>query len=347
MTCLHVLTGATSGLGLAAARRLAERTGDRILVGARAPDRAVALRAAVPADRLEILPLDTGSRRSVHAFVAEARARVRAGESGRGDVASVLCIAGAQALGPQEFTEDGIDAVFAANALGHVALVDGLRDLLAPGAAVVTTGSGTHDPANRLAARAGFRGAVYRDARAAALGRDSAGDDRAGDDEMGEEDGGRDALGRALDRYATSKLCAIYHAAAASGEPGFAGARLACFDPGLMPGTGLARDRGPTLRFAWRRVMPLLRHAVEGVSSAERSARALVDGLVLGGMTFASGDCVEFTGRPAPISAQAADRAAAARFLAEARTLWPAPPAMEAGPPSASPLPSAPRLRTG
>ena len=71
MTCLHVLTGATSGLGLAAARRLAERTGDRILVGARAPDRAAALRAAVPADRLEILPLDTGSRRSVHAFVAE------------------------------------------------------------------------------------------------------------------------------------------------------------------------------------------------------------------------------------------------------------------------------------
>ena len=44
MTCLHVLTGATSGLGLAAARRLAERTGDRILVGARAPDRAAALR---------------------------------------------------------------------------------------------------------------------------------------------------------------------------------------------------------------------------------------------------------------------------------------------------------------
>ena len=341
MTCLHVLTGATSGLGLAAARRLAERTGDRILVGARAPDRAAALRAAVPADRLEILPLDTGSLRSVHAFVAEARARARAGagarESGRGDVASVLCIAGAQALGPQEFTEDGIDAVFAANVLGHVALVDGLRDLLAPGAAVVTTGSGTHDPANRLAARAGFRGAVYQDARAAALGRGQGGRDRAGDDEAGDESGGRDALGRALDRYATSKLCAIYHAAAASGEPGFAGARLACFDPGLMPGTGLARDRGPALRFVWRRVMPVLRHAVEGVSSAERSARALVDGLVLGGMTFASGDCVEFTGRPAPISAQAADRAAAARFLAEARTLWPAPPATEAGP----------RLRTG
>jgi len=31
------------------------------------------------------------------------------------------------------------------------------------------------------------------------------------------------------------------------------------FDPGLMPGSGLARDYAPWQRFAWRFVLPLMR----------------------------------------------------------------------------------------
>lgn len=30
------------------------------------------------------------------------------------------------------------------------------------------------------------------------------------------------------------------------------------FDPGMMPGTGLAREAGPVFRFFWRRVLPTL-----------------------------------------------------------------------------------------
>lgn len=35
--------------------------------------------------------------------------------------------------------------------------------------------------------------------------------------------------------------------------------RFLAFDPGLMPGTALARDRGAAEQFAWKYLLPLLR----------------------------------------------------------------------------------------
>lgn len=52
------------------------------------------------------------------------------------------------------------------------------------------------------------------------------------------------------------------------------------FDPGLMPGTGLAREYNPVLRFLWNnvlpRIMPLLRMLLfENINSAEESGANL------------------------------------------------------------------------
>lgn len=302
MASIHVITGATSGLGLAVARRLSEKTGDKMIAGARRPENATELTRAVEAGRLEILPLDTSSLTSVQKFASEVKAHI-----GSEQIASVICVAGLQPLGPQTITVDGFDEVFATNVLGHIALVDDLRDHLAPNAAIITIGSGTHDPGNKLAARAGFLGADFTDARGAALGQSSRQD--------------RDERGRALDRYATSKLCAIYHAAAAATDGGFADVRAYCFDPGLMPGTSLAREQSAIVQFAWKRVMPALRHFAKGVSSPRKSARIIVDELVLGKGQFRSGTHVEFTGKTAPASKQANDLDAAKRFLKDARSL--------------------------
>ncbi len=49
------------------------------------------------------------------------------------------------------------------------------------------------------------------------------------------------------------------------------------FDPGLMPGTGLARDYGKMARFAWRFVLPALRPFVPNVNSVANSGRALAE----------------------------------------------------------------------
>ena len=46
------------------------------------------------------------------------------------------------------------------------------------------------------------------------------------------------------------------------------------FDPGLMPGSGLARDYPPLQRLAWRYLLPALR-VLPGVRSTRTSGRYL------------------------------------------------------------------------
>ena len=302
VVAIHVMTGATSGLGLEVAQRLAENTKDEIVVGARNPANAIDLKRVVPAGQLVPLRLDTASPDSVKAFAF----KVKQWLGGR-KIRSLSCIAGLQILGPQKLTADGFDETFATNVMGHLLLVDELGEHLEPGAVVITIGSGTHDPVNKLARRAGFAGADFTSAAGAMRGESTRPE--------------RDERGRALDRYATSKLCAIYHATAAATEPAFSDVRFYCFDPGLMPGTGLARQQSAPVRFVWKRAMPLLAGFVEGVSTPTRSARFLVDRLIFGPREYPSGGHIEFTGKPAPASKEAEDLSTAKRFLIEARAM--------------------------
>lgn len=252
---VYVLTGATSGLGLHAARRLAGLPGSRIVAGLRDPGRAGALAAAVPAAQLQLLPLDTASLASVRAFAAA----VDGARDGR-PIDGLALNAGMQLAGGDPLSEDGHELTFATNHLGHFLLADLLRPALSAGAALVSTASGTHDPDEPLARRFGFRGALFPDAAAVAAGRM--------DPAAGERQ-------RALDRYATSKLCNILFTYGMARRIPAAELRFLAFDPGLMPGTGLARARGPVERFAWSHVLPLLGGIVAGVSTAERSGSAL------------------------------------------------------------------------
>ena len=251
---LHLVTGATSGLGLELASRLLADSRCCLIVGARRPDSARALRALAGADRLAILPLDLASLASTSAFAEAVIARLEGGT-----LASLAANAGLQFVGARRLTADGYDETFQANWLGHALLIEWLLPHLAPGAPVVLTASGTHDPEHRMVRRFGFRGGLF------------AGADRVA---RGELDPAASVKQHGLDRYATSKLCAILYVYALARRVGAIGPRFIAFDPGLMPGTGLARDRSALEQWGWSNLMPLLGRLMPGASTAARSATA-------------------------------------------------------------------------
>ena len=263
----HLVTGATSGIGLELASRLLADPTCRLVVGARRPEAAAALRALAGPGRLTILPLDLASLASTTTF-AELVERHLAGDK----LVSFAANAGLQIAGPCRLTADGYEETFQANFLGHAVLIERLRPHLAPGAPVVMTASGTHDPAIRAARMFGFRGGLF------------VGADRIA---KGDLDPAASVVQQGLDRYATSKLCAILHVYALARRTAANGPRFVAFDPGLMPGTGLARDRSGFERWAWSNVLPVLARAIPGASTARYSATAYAN--VLTGRAFPRG----------------------------------------------------------
>ncbi len=123
-----------------------------------------------------------------------------------------------------------------------------------------------------------------------------------------------------MDRYATSKLGAIYQALHLSCEYAADTCSFYAFDPGLMPGTALARDRAVMEQFGWKYVLPALRHFVPGVSSSELSAKALVQHCILH-PKFPSGSYVEFNGKLAPRTKLSENKDNAADLMSISRDL--------------------------
>lgn len=174
-----LITGATRGLGLAAARAARERGADVLCAG---PDpgrtRAAARSVGATPVVLDLARLD----------------RVRAAVDDLPPVDALAANAGIQLPGPGRVTADGFEATFQVNHLAHLALVDAL---LARGTArVVLVGSQTHDPAVRTGTPPPDEGPVAGYSRG----------------------GGGDGRAAGLRRYTTSKLLAVATTAALARE---------------------------------------------------------------------------------------------------------------------------------
>jgi NAD(P)-dependent dehydrogenase (short-subunit alcohol dehydrogenase family) len=249
-----LMTGATSGLGLNTVQQLSQQLNVNLIVGVRNPEQAHHLRSAMPESRLTIFPLDLASLDSVRQFAAEVMDHL-----GDRQLTAIALNAGIQITTGLERSKNGYERTFASNYLGHFLLVWLLLPVLAEQAVVISTASGTHDPKDLLSRQFGFRGGFFPSAEAIA---------------NGTLDTSASLKQQCLDRYATSKLCNLLFAYDMAHRISPDRVRFLAFDPGLMPGTSLARDRSAVERFAWKYILPILSWFVPGVSSPRRSARA-------------------------------------------------------------------------
>jgi len=237
-----VVTGANSGLGLECCRALlAQEPRLTLIMAGRSPDRleaeAAALRQRHPEARVLVEEIDLARRASVR----DCAARIRAGHP---NLDALVCNAGVQFSSGLTFGETGAEMTFSVNHLGHFLLANLLVDHLAADGRIVIVASGTHDPAQRT----GMPPPRIRSAAEAAYPQRGA-----------ESDTPRLVGPRA---YTTSKLCNVltaYEMARRLQALGRHAPTVNAFDPGLTPGTGLARTYSPIIRAVWSVVLPLLR----------------------------------------------------------------------------------------
>jgi len=134
-----VITGATSGIGQAAAERLAE-SGARIVFVARSPDRAAALLARLQSlnpgaghDWIEADLSTIAAMKAAGAALAEKAPRI-----------DVLVNNAGAMFDRRIETADGLEMTFAVNHMAYFVITEVLRPHLAAGARIVSTSSGAH-----------------------------------------------------------------------------------------------------------------------------------------------------------------------------------------------------------
>lgn len=284
VTATVLITGATRGLGLAAARAVAAR-GAHVLVAGRS-------RQAVAAAANEV-----GGEPVV--VDLERLADVRAVAEGLPHVDAVALNAGLQVVTGASRTSDGFETTFQVNHLAQLLLLDTLLARAQPPTRIVLTGSGTHDDARRTGMPAPLDGDVADWAHS-------------GDGEQAPGVAGRQ-------RYTTSKLLNAATAAALARErPDI---HITCLDPGLMLGTGLSRQYPAALRRLTTVLAPVLGAVLPFASTPRTSGLTLARLLLDVPPAALSGAYVNHHLRTVPTSRRAHDPAFQAQVLRDSRAL--------------------------
>jgi NAD(P)-dependent dehydrogenase (short-subunit alcohol dehydrogenase family) len=226
-----VLTGATNGIGLAAAEALAARGAQLAIVArseARADEAVTRIRAAAePGATVDVLIADLASQSSVRRLAGEILDRFP-----RLDV--LVNNAGA-IFASRRLTEDGIEATWAVNHLAPFLLTTLLLDRLrssAPARIVMTSSDahkGAHIPFDDLDASRSYRA-------------------------------------RGFARYGETKLANILFTAELARRLAGTGVTANCFHPGLVA-TGFNRNNGPVLSGLMTLLRPFSRSPEKGAET--------------------------------------------------------------------------------
>ncbi|QFZ21643.1 SDR family NAD(P)-dependent oxidoreductase [Saccharothrix syringae] len=268
-----LMTGASRGLGRHAAEHLLRHHPDRhLLVLNRAPGLAAELAARTGNRNVSEITCDLASFADIRRAAAEVD-RPLTGFVGN---------AGLQVQSTRARTADGVEMTFGVNVLAYHLLLNLLLPRFTAPARILVVGSDVHDP------RTNSLGLVppprWTDPRELARPREGTARD------------GRRA-------YATSKLGVLYlvHALARRLP---AGVDAYTYNPGLVPGTSLARDAGPVGRAVFQAVGRVLSATPAATRPAE--AGRLLAEAAAGPRPGDSGSYVS-KGRVVPSSAESYD----------------------------------------
>ncbi|KAI0850819.1 NAD(P)-binding protein [Daldinia vernicosa] len=231
-----IITGGTVNLGYYTALQIAKAHPEYLIIVSSRSDRehaADTINETLGQKNVVYIPLDLSSLQSVRTFAEDWASKKYP------PIQALVFNAAIQHPGPLVKTVDGLESTFGVNHVGHALLFHLLCPYLAHKARVVVVSSGTHDPDQ---VTGGMPKPNYISAEEMAHPT-SASINNPG-----------------LQRYAESKLVNILWTYALD-------RRLKqrvpereitvnAFDPGLMPGTGLAREHNAFLRFLWKHVLP-------------------------------------------------------------------------------------------
>jgi NAD(P)-dependent dehydrogenase (short-subunit alcohol dehydrogenase family) len=251
-----IITGANSGIGYECALQMAKLApGHQIILACRnihAGNEAVQkIKQKTHHKNLVCLPLDLASLQSIRDFKM---AFLKLPHRG---IAALVNNAGLQNIGKTAYTKDGFEITFGTNHLGGFYLTLLLLPYIGKNGSITFTASDTHDPATKT----GIEPPIFTTGKELAF--------------PGETPEKENIVGQR--RYSTSKLCNVMTTYILHEKLAGKNIRVNAFDPGLTPGTGLAKTYPAPLRFAWKHIMPMLRYIRKNISSPATSGSRLAN----------------------------------------------------------------------
>jgi NAD(P)-dependent dehydrogenase (short-subunit alcohol dehydrogenase family) len=197
------------------------------------------------------LELDLASLESVRAF------RNEFSKLSHPVIRALVNNAGIQNIGKTAYTKDGFEITFGTNHLGGFYLTLLLLPYMEQNGSITFVSSDTHDPRTKTA----IAPPVYSSAQDLAFPRETPEKEK--------------IIGQR--RYSTSKLCNLLTTYVLHEKLLEKNIRVNAFDPGLTPGTGLAKTYPAPLRFAWNNIMPMMKYFRKNTHSPANSGRRLAN----------------------------------------------------------------------
>jgi protochlorophyllide reductase len=251
-----MMTGGTRGFGRRMVERvLAEYPNWRVILLARpSPPLAEIEASHIASGRLSVVNADLSSLASIAESIRDVGLLLQ-GQP----IDAVVLNAGIQVVEGDRVSAEGLELTFAVNHLAHFLLADSLAPHIATGGRLIFTSSEVHDP--EAFCLMGIARAIWQPPDALADNTRS---------QMHLPEG----VERGEARYSASKLLNLMSARHfAATEPRFS---TFAFNPSVVPGTDIARERNVFQILAWKYLLPTLAPILPGARSLSRTAGDLL-----------------------------------------------------------------------